>query len=119
MSKFDKWIVSLEITREECSSFRDEILYEIIEFLKQTRTHETLSATAQMSLADPPVFPGINTELKRDLFELKNELAELKENVKHMECHNEVQEKRVTELRCLHADEIRRWSDELSDLEQS
>ena len=79
-----------------------------------------------------PIFPGPTEPLRLDLEDLSKrldttqrnleytarKLNQLEEDMKHMECHNEVQAKWVSELRCLHADEIRKWSDELSDIEQ-
>ena len=96
--------------------------------------------TAQMALGQDdlrlrnaePIFPGPTEPLKLNLEDLSErldatqrnleytarKLNQLEEDMKHMECHNEVQAKWVSELRCLHADEIRKWSDELSDIEQ-
>ena len=62
-----------------------------------------------MTSADPDPVRRLDV-IERDVERCLLRLNRVEAKTEMMECHNEVQEKRVSELRCLHADEIRKGS---------
>ena len=83
--KIDEWNTVLSMLREKSSLYLDEKLCEIIEFLRQAKTNEMLSATTQIALADPnPVrrLDGIENRLdriKQDITFLSRRINELEQ----------------------------------------